>query len=64
MRTAAFHRERLDRSELARRRDLAAFRARQYARARAFAYLEEDREKVWVIDPELVVRPEEASWTP
>ncbi len=59
MQSADFHRERLERSELVRRRDLASFQSRQYARARAFAYLEEDRDKVWVIvDQDMVVRPE------
>jgi hypothetical protein len=62
MTSAQFHRERLERSELAQRRSLETFKARQSARARAFAYLEEHREKVWVIDPELVVRAEESPW--
>lgn len=62
MKSAQWHRDRLERSKLARRRDLASVLARQYARARAHAYLEEDREKVWVIDPDLVIRPEAAPW--
>ncbi len=59
MQSADFHRERLERSELVRRRNLASVHSRQYARARAFAYLEEDRDKVWVIvDQDMVVRSE------
>jgi hypothetical protein len=59
MTSAEFHRDRMERSELVRRRLLATFEARQYARARAYAYLEESDKKVWVIDPDLIVRSQE-----
>lgn len=60
MRPISFHAQRLETSRLYQRRELAARRARDIARARAFSYLEEDDERIWIVDPEPRERDEAA----
>lgn len=60
MKSAQYHEERLIRSKLYQRRELAAKRAQTQARVRALNYLEaRDSGRIWVVEPEPMDRREE-----
>lgn len=60
MKSAQYHEERLMRSKLYQRRELAARRAQSVARVRALNYLEPGSSgRIWVVEPEPLDRREE-----